>query len=64
MDGLVFVRGRDLRPGDLVPCEILSSEGYDLVARPVEGADAEAEDPAPPEAEEDQRASPFTILPG
>ena len=34
VDGLVYVAGRDVEPGDLVRCEILAADGYDLVARP------------------------------
>jgi ribosomal protein S12 methylthiotransferase len=35
VDGLTWVRGSDLRTGDLVTCKIVAAEGYDLVARPV-----------------------------
>jgi ribosomal protein S12 methylthiotransferase len=35
VDGNVSVRGAQLRPGDLVACEIVRADGYDLVARPV-----------------------------
>jgi ribosomal protein S12 methylthiotransferase len=35
VDGLTLVQGADLRAGDLVACEIVAAEGYDLVARPV-----------------------------
>lgn len=31
VDGLVYVTGRKLRPGQFVPCEIVASQGYDLV---------------------------------
>jgi ribosomal protein S12 methylthiotransferase len=34
VDGLVYVASRDMAPGDLVRCEILAADGYDLVARP------------------------------
>ncbi len=34
VDGLTLVQGTDLHPGDLVACEIVAAEGYDLVARP------------------------------
>jgi ribosomal protein S12 methylthiotransferase len=34
VDGLVYVASRDIEPGDLVACEILAADGYDLVARP------------------------------
>jgi ribosomal protein S12 methylthiotransferase len=33
VDGQVFVQGANLEPGDLVPCEIVAADGYDLVAR-------------------------------
>jgi len=32
IDGVVYATGRKLRPGQIVPCEIVASEGYDLVA--------------------------------
>ena len=32
VDCLVFVTGEGLRPGAIVPCEIVGSEGYDLIA--------------------------------
>lgn len=35
VDGLVYVTGRKLRPGRIVPCEIVTFEGYDLVAAAV-----------------------------
>ena len=35
VDGVTYVRGTDLRTGDLVSCKIIAAEGYDLVARPV-----------------------------
>jgi len=38
VDGVVFVRDKNLRPGDIVSCDILNAEGYDLIAKPVEGA--------------------------
>ena len=34
VDGLTWFRA-PLQPGDLVACEIVDAEGYDLVARPV-----------------------------
>lgn len=33
VDGVTFVQGLGLEPGDLVACEIVASEGYDLIAR-------------------------------
>jgi len=35
VDGVVYVTGKKLRAGKFVPCEIVSAEGYDLVAAPV-----------------------------
>jgi ribosomal protein S12 methylthiotransferase len=32
IDGVVYVTGRKLRPGQIVPCEIVASKGYDLIA--------------------------------
>jgi ribosomal protein S12 methylthiotransferase len=34
VDGVAYVAGKDLEPGDLVRCTILAADGYDLVARP------------------------------
>ncbi len=34
IDGVVYVTGRKLRPGQIVPCEIVASKGYDLIAAP------------------------------
>ncbi|MHC4179008.1 MAG: 30S ribosomal protein S12 methylthiotransferase RimO, partial [Planctomycetota bacterium] len=31
VDGLVYVTGQDLAPGQIVPCEIVASRGYDLI---------------------------------
>jgi ribosomal protein S12 methylthiotransferase len=31
VDGVVYVTGKKLRPGQIVPCEIVTSQGYDLV---------------------------------
>ena len=33
VDGVTWVRGTELQPGDLVSCEIVAAEEYDLVAR-------------------------------
>jgi ribosomal protein S12 methylthiotransferase len=35
IDGAVYVTGRDLRAGQIVPCEIVAWRDYDLVAAPV-----------------------------
>jgi ribosomal protein S12 methylthiotransferase len=36
VDGVVYLEGKKLAPGQLVPCEVVASSGYDLVAVPVE----------------------------
>ncbi len=33
VDGVIWVKGTDLSPGDLVSCEIVAAQGYDLVAQ-------------------------------
>jgi ribosomal protein S12 methylthiotransferase len=35
VDGLVYVSGESLAAGQIVPCQIVTSRGYDLVAAPV-----------------------------
>jgi ribosomal protein S12 methylthiotransferase len=35
VDGITLVQGPGLRPGDLVACEIVEAQGYDLIARPL-----------------------------
>lgn len=35
VDGLVYVTSDELQPGDLIPCEIVAYQGYDLVAAPL-----------------------------
>jgi ribosomal protein S12 methylthiotransferase len=69
VDGVTYVRGRDLEPGDLVPCEIVGAEGYDLAARPVAEAAAGAEvlhgrkrRRPKPRTRPGKPSSPFTIL--
>ena len=32
IDGVVYVTGENLRPGEIIPCEFVATEGYDLVA--------------------------------
>lgn len=32
VDGLVFVTGEDVQPGDIVKCEVVATRGYDLIA--------------------------------
>ena len=34
IDGLVFVTGENLQEGQICPCEIVTSQGYDLIAVP------------------------------
>ena len=34
IDGLVFVTGKNLEEGEICPCEIVTSQGYDLIAVP------------------------------
>jgi ribosomal protein S12 methylthiotransferase len=36
VDGITWVQGPQIELGDLVTCEIITAEGHDLVARPVE----------------------------
>jgi len=36
IDGLVFVTAEGLKPGELVACEIVATQGYDLIAVPGE----------------------------
>jgi ribosomal protein S12 methylthiotransferase len=35
IDGVVYVTGKKLKPGQIVPCEVVASQGYDLVAAAV-----------------------------
>jgi ribosomal protein S12 methylthiotransferase len=35
VDGVTLVQDSDLRPGDLLACEIVQAQGYDLIARPL-----------------------------
>ncbi len=59
VDGLTFVRGHDLEPGDLVACEIMDADGYDLIARAAGGPPRRRR--ARPKARK-KPSSPFTIL--
>ncbi|MBN2218244.1 MAG: 30S ribosomal protein S12 methylthiotransferase RimO [Pirellulales bacterium] len=38
VDGLVYVTGDDLRPGQIVPCEIVTTQDYDLIGVAVDRA--------------------------
>ncbi len=35
VDGLVLVPGTNFQPGDMVSCQIIDAQGYDLVAQPI-----------------------------
>ena len=41
IDGLVFVTGENIRVGEIYPCQIVTSQGYDLVAVPADSMIAE-----------------------
>jgi ribosomal protein S12 methylthiotransferase len=59
VDGLAIVEGAGIQAGDLVPCTIVGTDGYDLIAR------AQPERPKPRRARPKPRkkpGSPFTIL--
>lgn len=59
VDGVTYVRGVGLEPGDLVSCEVVASQGYDTVA------DAGSTSPRRRKARPKPRkkpTSPFTIL--
>jgi ribosomal protein S12 methylthiotransferase len=43
IDGVVYVTGKGLRPGWIVPCEIVAARGYDLIGVAVEREAAEIE---------------------
>ncbi|MGQ9769200.1 MAG: 30S ribosomal protein S12 methylthiotransferase RimO [Thermogutta sp.] len=36
IDGVVYITGKNLQPGQFVNCEVVAAEGYDLVAAPLE----------------------------
>ena len=59
VDGLTFVRGSHLEPGDLVACEIVGTEGYDLIARAGGGPPRRRRTRPKPRK---KPTSPFTIL--
>jgi ribosomal protein S12 methylthiotransferase len=35
VDGVVYVTGKGLSPGQIVPCEIVAASDYDLIGIPV-----------------------------
>ena len=35
VDGVVYVTGEGLAPGQIVPCEIVATRGYDLIGAAV-----------------------------
>jgi ribosomal protein S12 methylthiotransferase len=47
VDGITWVRGTHFGPGDLVECEIVAAEGYDLIARPSVAATLKQRKPRP-----------------
>ncbi|MBX6315669.1 MAG: 30S ribosomal protein S12 methylthiotransferase RimO, partial [Isosphaeraceae bacterium] len=59
VDGVVFVEGGGLEAGDLVSCEIVGAEGYDLIARA--GSRPPRRKRARPRPRK-KPGSPFTIL--
>ncbi len=38
IDGLVFITGENLHQGEIYPCEIVASQGYDLIAVPTDSS--------------------------
>jgi ribosomal protein S12 methylthiotransferase len=61
VDGLTYVQGSGLEPGDLVTCEIVAAEGYDLVAR-AEAAPPSRKRRARPRPRKKPASSSLTIL--
>jgi len=59
VDGVTYVRGSNLEPGDLVTCEIVGAQGYDTVAQA--GKQPPRRKRARPKARK-KPTSPFTIL--
>ncbi len=37
IDGVIYVTGKNLKPGQIIPVEIVASKGYDLIAVACEG---------------------------
>ena len=48
VDGMVIVHGKNLLPGDLIPCRIESTDGYDLVATALSEPDRPEAQPRKP----------------
>jgi ribosomal protein S12 methylthiotransferase len=63
VDGVTLVQDPDLRPGDMIACEILDAQGYDLIARPVSAASTPRKRRARPKPRSKPPAS-LTILDG
>jgi ribosomal protein S12 methylthiotransferase len=59
VDGVTYVQGSHLEPGDLIDCEVVGSQGYDTVARA--GAQPPRRRRARPRPRK-KPSSPFTIL--
>jgi ribosomal protein S12 methylthiotransferase len=59
VDGVTYVAGKNLEPGDLVSCEIVASEGYDLIARAGSAPPRRKRSRPKPRK---KPGSPFTIL--
>jgi ribosomal protein S12 methylthiotransferase len=61
VDGIVSVSGRNLHPGDLISCEIVDADGYDLIAHTLTP-------PQPPRkrfiSARQASSNPLRILPG
>ena len=63
VDGLTLVPGTDFQPGDMVSCQIVDAQGYDLVARPISASAAPRRRRARPRPRKKPTAS-LTILDG
>jgi ribosomal protein S12 methylthiotransferase len=61
VDGVTYVQGHNLKPGDLVSCEVVASEGYDTVAR-AEAVPPRGRRTRPQPRKKPSSSSPFTIL--
>jgi ribosomal protein S12 methylthiotransferase len=61
VDGVTYVQGSDIEPGDLLRCVIVGAEGYDLVARAGSSPPRRRRSRPKPRR---KPGSPFTILNG